>query len=131
MYDESKEENTKLARSLENSQKDKTCLDEEVRSVRGLLKTKSEELENLAKKVALSEEVQEKLREQIVKDANSISDLGSQVALFNKELQEAKGKVMKLLLLIVNWCRPLVVKLASLRLLCLLRVSTLLNLFGE
>lgn len=46
----------------------------------------------MSQKLSQSEETHERLREQIVKDVNTIAHLNSRIGLFNKEIQETKAR---------------------------------------
>lgn len=90
-----------LAEKLKVVEKYNDRLSKQVDSTQVLLEAKSEEVNRLTEKARSSEDVQERHREQIVKDANQISDLGSQVSLLNTELMDVKGKSQEI---IVSYC---------------------------
>lgn len=97
-YGKSCDDRAELTQSLEDLRKEKLSLKEEVCAMKEDLKLKPSECELITCKHFLSEDTKERLREQIVKDAHTISDLNSQVGPFNKELQEANSKAKMLLL---------------------------------
>lgn len=70
---------------------------EELKASESILKLKSEELVGVKGKLASAEDLQERLLGQIVKDANQISDLSSQVSILSKELIDVKDTSQSLI----------------------------------
>lgn len=67
-------------------------MEKELKAAETINKTKSDELTQLKGKLMSSEDIQERIHGQIVRDANQISNLGSQISLLSKEPLDVKPK---------------------------------------
>lgn len=84
------------AQDLEKVAKERGLLKKELRASEAITQRKTDELDEAKRKLADFEDVQERLRLQVEKDANRISDLCTQVAGLDKELVKVKGEVLGL-----------------------------------
>lgn len=66
-----------LSEKFESLKKEKTRLEKELKASEAVIQSKFDELVGMKRKLASFEDVQERLRGEIVKDANQISDLSS------------------------------------------------------
>lgn len=86
-----------MGEELEKVRRDKDCLEKELKASEIILCEKNDELDRAKVKLASSEDVQERLRLQIEKDANQIAELKSKVSELSEELEGAKEESLALI----------------------------------